>query len=276
MSKPGRNDPCYCGSEKKYKNCHMPIDKAAEQEKRQLEDAAKWLRQDLMKFARDERFAEPLAIALPFYWNNFYTIENAEEMSFNEALRFFDWFVFDFQPENQDRLIVIYHQDKYDDISEAQQQVLTNWLQAPPAVAFELERYEGQSLFVYEFFSREAYTIYEPSGHGPVQPGDLLLGRAVPVMDQLEFSTTAAYLPQEEIEDLAQKLNKAQEADSGAYPEATYDEFMRRNGYLIIHHALEQAEKKGRPPVAAKDPSQAGRLARKAAQQMRKLPRIRR
>jgi hypothetical protein len=27
MSKPGRNDPCPCGSGKKYKNCHMLIEK---------------------------------------------------------------------------------------------------------------------------------------------------------------------------------------------------------------------------------------------------------
>jgi uncharacterized protein YchJ len=24
--KPGRNDPCWCGSGKKYKKCHLPID----------------------------------------------------------------------------------------------------------------------------------------------------------------------------------------------------------------------------------------------------------
>src|SRR5208337_2361750 len=25
-ARPGRNDPCYCGSGKKYKRCHLPID----------------------------------------------------------------------------------------------------------------------------------------------------------------------------------------------------------------------------------------------------------
>jgi hypothetical protein len=28
-TKPGRNDPCYCGSGKKYKRCHLPIDEKA-------------------------------------------------------------------------------------------------------------------------------------------------------------------------------------------------------------------------------------------------------
>ena len=30
MAKPGRNDPCYCGSGKKYKKCHLELDEAAD------------------------------------------------------------------------------------------------------------------------------------------------------------------------------------------------------------------------------------------------------
>ena len=30
MKTPGRNDPCWCGSGKKYKKCHMAADLAAE------------------------------------------------------------------------------------------------------------------------------------------------------------------------------------------------------------------------------------------------------
>jgi len=29
MSKPGRNDPCHCGSGQKYKKCHLAADDAA-------------------------------------------------------------------------------------------------------------------------------------------------------------------------------------------------------------------------------------------------------
>ena len=38
---PGRNEPCYCGSGKKYKKCHMAEDKAAEKEGRKMADAAR-------------------------------------------------------------------------------------------------------------------------------------------------------------------------------------------------------------------------------------------
>jgi len=38
--RPGRNDPCYCGSGKKYKKCHLEHDEA-EDRKRALAEAAK-------------------------------------------------------------------------------------------------------------------------------------------------------------------------------------------------------------------------------------------
>lgn len=271
MSKPGRNDPCYCGSGKKYKKCHMSADKEKEKEQRRLADAARWLRRDLLHFAREDRFAESFALALPLYWDGYYTIENAEQMSQNEAYRFIDWFVFDFQKDDDPRLIDVYYDERYEDLAEQQKNVIKAWLAAAPAGAYEFLDHEGQILDVRDFFSGEELQIFEPAGRGSLEPGDILLGRPVPVQDHLEFSTVAAYIPQAEIADLREKLDEARRIDAEAHPEATPDEFMRRHGYLLIHHALGQAVKMGRPPVAATDPDRKDNLARKAAQRIRKL-----
>lgn len=272
MSKPGRNDPCYCGSGKKYKKCHMAADKAAEAERREIADAGQWLRKDFLRFAQDERFAGPVAVALPLYWDNYYTFENADEMSENEAIRFFDWFFFDYQQEDEPRLVDIYNEERRQDLSEVQQQVLDAWLNAPPAGAYELLDYEGQMLQLKDFLTGETFELYEPAGHGLVEPGDLLLGRPVEVNDRLEFSTLAAYLPQDEIADLGQKLEEARAADAERYPEASHEEFLRRNGHLIIHHALAQAVLKGRPPVAAENQARPDKkLVRRAAKSLRDL-----
>lgn len=271
QQKPGRNDPCYCGSGKKYKKCHMASDKEDEKKLRQLADAGRWLRRDLLRFAREERFAEAFALSLPVYWNNFYSIDNAEEMSQNEAFRFFDWFVFDFQYQENPRLITVYWDERQGDLSDIQRQVLELWLDAPPAAAYELIDYEGQNLQIRDFVSGEEFVVYEPGGKGLAIPGDLLLGRLVRIQGRLEFSTIAAYIPQDEIADLSEKLEAAREADSEAHPDSSYSDFMRRRGYLIIHHALEQAELKGRPPVSGSDSNRSDGLARKAAQRLRKL-----
>jgi len=255
MSKPGRNDPCYCGSGKKYKQCHLREDQAVERELRVQVDAARFLRLDLPRFARDERYVADFDRALPLYWNNFYDASNAGEMSEFEALRFLDWFVFDYGLEDGTRILQAYQNEMGSELEPSAKNLLERWMDAPPAGAYELLGYDGQVLHLKDFFSGETFDAYEASGRGNVSPGEIILTRLVPVSDRLEFSTVAAFLPADEIDGLAEKLQAAQETYSAANPAATQEEFLRHNNQLLIHHALEQAEKVGRPPVARLDPN---------------------
>ena len=276
---PGRNAPCYCGSGKKYKTCHMTADRAAEEARRQNEVAANFLRRDLLQFARDERFHEAFAAALPHYWMGHYDMENAEEMSVAEATRFFDWFAFDYVLENPvdgaDRLADVYGAERDADLSQPQQAVLAQWRQTMPASAYELLGYEGQNLYVRDILTQEAHTVYEAGGHGATEPGDVLLVRLVPVNDRLEFSTSAAYIPQDEVTDLPQKLADGFAAYLAEHPQATAADFLRRYGHLPIHHALEQSVEKGRPAVDRLNPEKEEALAQKAARRLRSLQRKR-
>jgi hypothetical protein len=255
MSKPGRNDPCYCGSGKKYKQCHLREDQAAERELREQADAARFLRFDLPRFAREERFVADFDRALPLYWNNQYDTSNAGEMSEFEALRFLDWFVFDYALEDGTRILDIYQKEASGDLKPSQQKLLESWMDAPPAGAYELLGYEGQMLNLRNLLTGETSEVFEAGGRGNVEIGEVVLDRLVPVSGQLEFSTAAAFLPADEVGGLAEKLEAAQEADAEEHPGATKEEFLRRNNQLIIHHALEEAERVGRPPVARLDPN---------------------
>jgi len=255
MNKPGRNDPCYCGSGKKYKQCHLREDQAAEREQREQIEAARFLRLDLPSFARDERFVADFDRALPLYWNDYYDPSNAGEMSQFEALRFLDWFVFDYTLESGTRILDIYQEENGDELTQVQQELLENWMDAPPAGAYELLDYEGQVLNLRDFVTGETYEAFEAGGRGNVEIGEVVLIRLVPVSGRYEFSTVAAFLPADEINDLAEKLEAAQKADAEAYPDATQEQFLRRNNQLIIHHALAEAERVGRPPVARVDPN---------------------
>ncbi|MDT8307012.1 MAG: SEC-C domain-containing protein, partial [Anaerolineae bacterium] len=239
-AKPGRNDPCYCGSGLKYKKCHMEADRAVEREGRAQKEAARYLRRDLVEFAQDERFAVPFAQALPLYWNGYYDLETADEMSENEALRFFDWFAFDYGADGEEeRVVDVYRRERWDDLSTEQQEMLESWLDLPPAGAYTLKEYEGQTLHLEDFVTGERYEVFEPAGRGQVSVGDVLLARLQPVHDHLELGLGAAYLPADEIADLAEKLEAARSEDAAEHPEATAEAFMRRHNHLLIHHALE-------------------------------------
>ncbi len=254
MSKPGRNDPCYCGSGKKYKQCHLREDQAEEQERREQADAARFLRLDLARFARGDRFTADYERALPLYWNNYYDAGNAGEMSQFEALRFLDWFVFDYALEDGGRILEVYQAEAEEKLKPSEKKLLESWMDVPAAGAYELTDYEGQNLQLRNFVTDETFEAFEAGGKGNVGIGELVLTRLVPVSEKLEFSTVAAFLPADEIGDLKEKLEAAQAQDAEAYPGATQADFLRRNNQLIIHHALAEAERVGRPPVARLDP----------------------
>jgi hypothetical protein len=209
----------------------------------------------------------------PHYWNGLYDLENAEEMSQHEALRFFDWFMFDFVPENGPRLIKIYADERLEDLSTHQKQVIEQWIDVGPAGAYELVAYEGQTLQLRDFMTGETFEVYEAGGRGVVEVGEVILTRLAPVQDRLEFSTSAAYLPAAEITDLKEKLDAAKTADSETYPDATHDEFMRRHNVITIHHALQEAQKQGRPPVARLDPDRDDKKTQKLVRNMKRMRR---
>jgi hypothetical protein len=254
MSKPGRNDPCYCGSGKKYKQCHLRIDTAKEREEREQHEAARFLRLELPGFARDERFALEFDKALPIYWNNYYVAENAGQMSEFEALRFLDWFVFDHRLENGSRIIDIYADEQAGSLTPMQRSLLASWQGADPASAYELLDYHGQTLELRDVFNEELSEVFEASGRGNVEIGEVILIRLVPIFDQIEFSTVAAYLPGDECNELIPYMQSAQQAQQGSDSTQTLAEFVNDNSHLIIHYALQKAEEAGRPPVARLDP----------------------
>lgn len=250
--KPGRNEPCWCGSGLKYKKCHMSADREAERERREIKLAADYIIEDLLDFAQDERFAIPFAQALAHYWNGYYTIENADQMSENEALRFFDWFAFDYvHDEETPRVVDAYRQAYWEDLSEKQRAVLAGWQEAGPSGAYILDGYDGQTLHLRDYLTGEKHDVFQPAGRGELNLGDVVLARLLPVQEHLEFSPGAAYLPQDELAGLNEKIVAAQAEDAEKHPgDTSVTGFLQRRNVLFVHHALEQAEAHGRAPVA--------------------------
>lgn len=273
MSKPGRNDPCYCGSGLKYKKCHMQEDQTLEKERSLNERAGNFIRRDLLKFARDERFAEEFAKTLALYWDGYYDPSNAEQMSQPEALRFFDWFLFDHELPEGKRLIELYAEERMADLSTAQQKIAADWINVGGGSLYELTAYEGQVLQLRDYFTGEESAVYEAGGRGNVELGELIITRLVPVSDRIELSTTAAYLPAAEITDVKAKIEAAKEAYLAEHPEASHTEFMRKHSHLLVHHALLEAKNQGRPPVTRLDANRPDTKTQKIARGMARFKR---
>ena len=251
MDRPGRNEPCYCGSGKKYKQCHMAADLAADREQRAWNDAARDLRLELLEFADSERFDGAAGLAAAHYWNELYTAETLPLMSPSESERFLDWFAFDYPlPESGDRIVDLYRAEKAADLSSQQRDLLDRWAGGAAMGGYELTGYERQTLRLRDVVSGAAMDVFEPAGHGNAPLGSILLGRPIMVQDHWEFFALPAYIPPDEIADLPNKLAAARAGGDFAGDA----DFWRAHNVILIHHALDQAKAAGRPPVARLDP----------------------
>ncbi len=251
MATPGRNDPCYCGSGKKYKHCHEKADKAAQAEVVAWDRARHSLTRDVIGFAREPRFAQSFADGLKLFWDNHYTIETADAMSEDESLRFLDWFVFDYTPADRPRLLDVFAAEKGSKLKDYESKQLAYWQAAKPGSAFRVESVEADRITLHDLFDGSTSTVVSESGAHAAVIGEILLARLIQVQNDMRFSGTTVRLPASVTGDLQAALQADYAQFQAEKPEATWADFMRARGtYLLGHFALKQAEADGRPPVA--------------------------
>src|SRR5215207_6017513 len=144
MPKIGRNDPCPCGSGKKYKQCHLPIEEAAAAEQLRLRRSVDTLLPKIITAAQAQVGAIPAAFER--FWDGKYTPEQLEDLDDLEGRggeRFLTWFAFDYPLEDGRTLVEqlaagdaslgdlaedpAADQDDALDLTDAEAQLLRDW-----------------------------------------------------------------------------------------------------------------------------------------------------
>ncbi len=100
----GRNDPCHCGSGRKYKDCHLRIEEEWRSQQLRLRNAQDQLLQRILAMASTAD-ATDLQIAFDRYWQQRYQFAQLAELNQRESYgadRFMVWFAFDYrQPDGK-------------------------------------------------------------------------------------------------------------------------------------------------------------------------------
>ena len=259
-------------SDKERKKREREAAKEARKVQKQKEKTARELRRLLGRYAQDEKFATAVAAAIPLFWNSYYTLETADEMDANESFRFFDWFTYDYDLGDGQRLIDSFGEDMKEELTEYQEEMVQIWREARPSGAYEFLDFDpfSQQFKLKDFFSDEELVVYTTAGTGQATKGDLILVRPIEVGERLEFSTLGAYIPKDEIDGLVERMATAKEAYLAEHPDATHEQFMRANNHLLVYHAIAKAEEKERYPVARLDPKRIDTKVRGAAKKVAK------
>ena len=259
-----RNDPCPCGSGKKYKKCCLQQDRAEQAERVAWDRATKHLRRALIEFAKGETFAKDMAAALGLFWQDRYTLDLVHQMSADESLRFFDWFVHDYRLQHHEeagfsgkRLIEAYRIESGGELSEVEAAVLDTWIESLPGSAFlltEVDAEAGTVVLDDLLLEDRVLTVDDRSAASHGEIGQILLARPLSNRDQMYLSGATAILPADEVEGLRDYMGEHRARYASEHEGASVEAFLRDRAYLLTHYALEWADRQGRPAVAAEDP----------------------
>jgi hypothetical protein len=111
MTEPGRNDPCPCGSGKKYKKCCLPKSCSPIGIEESIRSR---LVKEVLAFSK-RYYNHTFNEAYWYYWDDFVPEEYLDTEALQWAdINFCEWFVFDWRPDEKDQktLVELYMEKK--------------------------------------------------------------------------------------------------------------------------------------------------------------------
>jgi uncharacterized protein YecA (UPF0149 family) len=248
MAKPaklGRNDPCPCGSGRKYKDCHLPIHEAERAARLRLRQAHETLMPKLIEAAQSAPGHFPQALAR--FWGDRYTAEQLGELDELEergAERFLAYFAFN-HPLDDGRTLAETLADSPAEagLDEHEAQLLREW--APARMrAYRAEAIrKGRGLLLRDLLAGDAFAVPDQAASRRFEQGELLVGHLVPLPEEGDapayaIAGAAAHLTADTADKLAEFAQLHLEAMRRANPGAGWDEFARERSYLLNHFVM--------------------------------------
>ena len=236
----GRNDPCPCGSGKKYKNCHMQQDQARAVGPGLLKQARESLNDKLVAFAQAPRFAPEMAAAFDLFWDNRVPLDQFERIAPLHRQRFFDYFLHDYRLSDGGRVIDLLA-DGGPRLTAEERTVLGQWRKAAIGV-FGITRADALSAGVKDLAQGGDLTLDIALPPPLAQPSIALVGRLARDGKPYLVRDFAMPLPQERAQALVEWLKPRLAAYQGQHYGATWDAFMRDESHLVTYFLLEDPE----------------------------------
>jgi hypothetical protein len=240
MSKVGRNEPCPCGSGKKYKHCHLPLEEAAQAEQRRLRQAVDTLMPQIIEAAQG--LPEAIPLALERFWDSKYTAEQLAELDDLEdrgAERFLTWLAFDYPLEDGRTLVErLAAGEGALSLNDDEAQLLKGWGAARlrPYVAESVLK--GQSMHVRDLLDETAYEVEDHAASRRVQPGEVLIAHLLPAGNRHYVGGAAAHLTADTREKLREFADLHLEAFTRDYPGADWADLLRARSEALNHFVM--------------------------------------
>jgi hypothetical protein len=246
VRKLGRNDLCHCGSGRKYKDCHLPIEEAFRSEQLRLRQGQDTLLTKIIEAAQSVPDQFPPAFAR--FWDGKYTVQQLEELDSLEdrgAERFLTWFAFDFRQADGQTLV-----------EQLWRAGTSGGFAVDPAEAILLERWQkvrlrpylveaiqkGKGVRLRDLLDSAQFAVADSHAAKRLESGEIVVGHLVPADTAPDAPAPTYYLAGAAAQltpDTAEKLVEFAElylADlRRRMPEATWADVIDERSELLNH-----------------------------------------
>jgi len=242
MTTVGRNEPCPCGSGKKYKKCCLEKDTAVDLETFRAERAEENLRNEIMRFAMGERFKDEMLTAFQTYRGG---TADASLMLASpdplENIRFIDWFVHEHKHSKENKSII----DMFDALrskmlDEDEKKLLAEW-RASRLGAFEVESIKNDVLKLNDVFGDESYSIEDAEACEELEPGMVVVARVTSSWGVGKLAGAPIMLSAESKQKFIDAVTEEFEKHKADNPDAELSKFAAENSQLMIAAAAKLA-----------------------------------
>lgn len=241
MAKVGRNDPCPCGSGKKYKQCHEAADRAQEDQLRLLRRAQDRLFPKLIEATQSEELAPSTPSLFEQYWGGRYTAADMSELDELEdrgSERFLTWLAFDAQSGDDGSTLVeriAANPPAELELDEHALNLLPTWagIRLRPYLITEIIK--GKGALIQEVLTKETFTLRDHAAAKRLEENELIFAHLVPVGEEYYIAGAAAQTTPDTVEKLSEFLAVSLEDWQLRNPEADLNQFVRENSYLFNH-----------------------------------------
>jgi len=234
MPKVNRNDPCPCGSGKKYKNCCMRRDQISASRELSLSPLEGAVFDRLVQFVQLPRFNQDLTEAFRLYWGGAFEIEAARELGPDDVRRMLEWFVYDYHTSIERRYLVdVFAETEGVSFAPEAQEILTAWRSSVCGLFRVLATESSRRLLnLYDSLHQRDLDVQDAMLSRTVQRGDLLVGRLFEVEGVRRLSFMTMILPSAFEPEMAAYVHNAYQRYVADHYQATWDQFLRENGHL--------------------------------------------
>ncbi len=231
MSKIGRNDPCPCGSGKKYKKCCLPktyIEIGKE------ESVKERIVQDILGLAKN-RFGNYIDDAYDYFWDDF---DPEKELDKNllefSNINFWEWVVYDWIPDEDDGRTLIGHFMENNKRLTHDDLMVLNMMNNTVLSLYEVQEvFPEKGLLLKDLLIGGEYDVREKLATRQMKKWDIFAARLLHLDGKYTLSGCAYPYHLRQKERILSTINEMFEDYRKAYPDAAMDDFLKAEGDIF-------------------------------------------